>query len=285
MEFFQYDFMQRALLAGLIIAMICPVIGAFVVVRRQSMIGDGLGHIAFAGVTGGYMLGIYPALGAVVLTVLGAMGIETLRRRHSQYADMGLAIFFYAGIALAIIFSTMTRMPSAGLLSFLFGSIITVAWSDILLISGCGAVVLGMVYYNYDKLALISLDEDIAKVAGINTQFINMLFSILTALVVVAGMTVVGVLLISALMIIPVATAHLFKQGFKATIGYSVLFSVFAVLAGLMTSFYLDIAPGGTIVMTAVVFYIVAAALRYQYNWFKLRRKQRQTVTFQEPKT
>lgn len=256
MEFFQYDFIQRALLAGLITAIVCPVIGSFVVVRRQSLIGDGLGHIAFAGVTGGYMLGIYPALGAFILTMLGAVGIELVRRRHAEFADMGLAIFFYSGISMAIIFSTITRMPSAGLLSFLFGSIITVSMTDVLIIAGSGAAVLLVVYCLFDKLMLITLDEDIANVAGINTSMINMLFSILTAVVVVVGMTVVGILLVSALMIVPVATAHLLRLGFKATMGWAVVFSVLSVFIGLMSSFYLDIAPGGTIVMTAIILYI-----------------------------
>lgn len=256
MEFLQYDFMQRAFLAGIITAIVCPVIGSFVVVRRQSLIGDGLGHIAFAGVTGGYMLGIYPVLGAFILTMIGAVGIELVRRRHAEFADMGLAIFFYSGISMAIIFSTITRMPSSGLLSFLFGSIITVSVADISIIAACGALVLIVVYILFDKLMLIALDEDIANVAGINTSMINMVFSILTAAVVVVGMTVVGVLLVSALMIVPVATAHLLRLGFKATMGWAVLFSVLAVVVGLTSSFYLDIAPGGTIVMTAVLVYV-----------------------------
>ena len=262
MEFFQYDFIQRALLAGLITAIVCPVIGSFVVVRRQSLIGDGLGHIAFAGVTGGYMLGIYPALGAFILTMLGAVGIELVRRRHAEFADMGLAIFFYSGISMAIIFSTITRMPSAGLLSFLFGSIITVSMTDVLMIAASGAIVLLVVYFLFDKLMLITLDEDIASVAGINTSMINMLFSVLTAVVVVVGMTVVGILLVSALMIVPVATAHLLRVGFKATMGLAIVFSVLSVLIGLMSSFYLDIAPGGTIVMTAILFYITTVIIR-----------------------
>lgn len=262
MEFLQYDFMQRALLAGIITAIVCPVIGSFVVVRRQSLIGDGLGHIAFAGVTGGYMLGIYPVLGALLLTMIGAAGIELVRRKHAEFADMGLAIFFYSGIAMAIIFSTITRMPSAGLLSFLFGSIITVSVVDIMIIAGCGAVVLGIVYMLFDKLILIALDEDIASVAGINTATINMLFSMLTAAVVVVGMTVVGILLVSALMIVPVATAHLLRLGFKGTMGAAVVFSVVSVLIGLTSSFYLDIAPGGTIVMTAILLYISTVVIR-----------------------
>ncbi|AIF52205.1 ABC-type transporter, integral membrane subunit [Pelosinus sp. UFO1] len=273
MEFFQYDFIQRALLAGLITGIVCPLIGSFVVVRRQSLIGDGLGHIAFAGVTGGYMVGLYPVVGALIMTIAGAVGIELVRRRHMEFADMGLAIFFYAGAAMAIIFSTMTRMPSSGLLSFLFGSIITVSLVDVITIACSGTLVLAIVYFLFDKLMLMALDEDIAKVAGINTGMINMLFSILTALVVVVGMTIVGILLVSALMIIPVATAHLLRVGFKATMGWAVVFSIISVLIGLTSSFYLDIAPGGTIVMTAVLEYIFISVVRMGIN-----RKERQDV-------
>lgn len=262
MEFFQYDFIQRALLAGLITGIVCPLIGSFVVVRRQSLIGDGLGHIAFAGVTGGYMVGLYPVVGALILTVAGAVGIELVRRKHTEFADMGLAIFFYAGAAMAIIFSTMTRMPSTGLLSFLFGSIITVSLTDVITIASAGTLVLAVVYFLFDKLMLMSLDEDIANVAGINTGMINMLFSILTAMVVVVGMTIVGILLVSALMIVPVATAHLLRVGFKATMGWAVVFSISSVLIGLTSSFYLDIAPGGTIVMTAILLYIIMTMIR-----------------------
>ncbi len=266
MEFFQYDFIQRALLAGLITGIVCPLIGSFVVVRRQSLIGDGLGHIAFAGVTGGYMIGLYPVVGALILTVAGAVGIELVRRKHVEFADMGLAIFFYAGAAMAIIFSTMTRMPSTGLLSFLFGSIITVSLMDVLTIAFSGTLVLIIVYFLFDKLMLMSLDEDIANVAGINTGMINMLFSILTALVVVVGMTIVGILLVSALMIVPVATAHLLRVGFKATMSWAVIFSMLAVLIGLISSFYLDIAPGGTIVITSIIFYILTTIIRKYIN-------------------
>lgn len=266
MEFFQYDFMQRALAAGIITAILCPLIGMFIVIRRQSLLGDGLGHIAFAGVTGGYLLGIYPAVAAVIVTVLGAMGIEIVRRRHSHHADTTLAIFFYAGIAMAIIFSTMTRMPSAGLLSFLFGSIITVSLTDVLLIGVVAVVVVITVGLLFRQLMLASFDEEIAAVSGVDTQKISMIFSILTALVIVVGMMIVGILLVSALMIVPVAAAHLLGRGFKATLAYAVIFSVTSVIAGLLLSFHWDIAPGGTIVMTSIVIYLITMIVTYDYG-------------------
>jgi zinc transport system permease protein len=267
-EMLQYDFMQRAFLAGVISAIICPLLGMFVVVRRQSLIGDGLGHIAFAGVTGGYLAGIYPAVGAFALTIAGAVGIETVRRQRTQMADTALAIFFYAGIALAIIFSTITRIPSAGLLGFLFGSILTVSWQDVIIIAGCGVGVIAFVFSHFNKLILVAFDEDIAKVGGISIGAVTMALSIVTAITVVTGMMVVGILMVSALMIVPVAAAEQLGKGFKATMGWAVGIALLSVMSGLTAAYYLDIAPGGSIIITGVIIYIVTALIRkIQYNW------------------
>jgi zinc transport system permease protein len=264
-DFLQYDFMQRAFMAGLITAVVCPLIGMFVVVRRQSLIGDGLGHIAFAGVTGGYLLGIYPPFAATILTVGGAVGIEWLRQKHREYGDMVLAIFFYAGIAAAIIFSSMTKMPSVGLLNFLFGSIITVTNKEIVLILVGTVIVAVTLYLFFDRLMLMALDEDVARISGVNIGLVNLAFAVVTALVVVVGMTVAGILLVSALMIVPVATGHLLKRGFKTTLFYSIVYSVFSVTSGLTIAYYLDIAPGGTIVMNAILCYLITLFVKQMH--------------------
>lgn len=256
MDILHYDFMQRALAAGLVTAVVCPLIGMFVVVRRQALIGDGLGHIAFAGVMGGYLLGVYPTAAAAVVTMLGAGAIEFVRRRHTHHADTALALMFYTGIALAVIFSSMARTPGTNLLGVLFGSILTVTVQDLVLIAFCGCLVAAAVVLFFDRLVLVTFDEDIAHVAGINTRLVSLLLSLLTALVVVVGMRVVGILLVSALMVVPVAAAHLLRRGFRATLAWAVAFSVLAVAGGLTLSFYLDIAPGGTIVITAVAVYL-----------------------------
>lgn len=263
MAWLQYEFMQRALLAGLIVALICPLVGMFVVIRRQSLLGDGLGHIAFAGVTGSVLFGIYPPLGAIVLTVGAAIGIEQVRRRHMQYSDMGLALFFYGGLALAVIFSSLARMPFTGIMSFLFGSILTVTWDNILGMTAISLVVCGVLYFLYPQLLLSSFDTDIAAVNGIAVDRMNLIFSVMVAAVVVIGMTIVGILLISALMIVPVAAAHLWQRGFKQTALLAVGYSLFMVLAGLLISYYFDLAPGGTIVMTGLAAYAVTALGAY----------------------
>ena len=261
MEIFSYEFMQRAFIAGLIVALMCPLIGTFIVIKRQSLLSEGLGHVAFAGVTGASLLSVYPPLGAAALTVLTAIGIELVRRRQNQYTDMILALFFYTGLALAVIFATMTKMPSTGLLNFLFGSILTVTSTDIITIAIVALVVAVTVYFMYSKLLFTAFDEQIAVTAGIAVGRINMLFAILTALVVVMGMTIVGILLIGALMIVPVASAHLLHRGFGQTLLISELYSLGSVSLGLIGAFKYDLAPGGTIVLMAILGYAVTFAV------------------------
>lgn len=261
MDIFTYEFMQRAFMAGLIVALMCPLIGTFIVIKRQSLLSEGLGHVAFAGVTGASLLSIYPPLGAAILTVLTAIGIELVRRRQNQYTDMILALFFYTGLALAVIFATMTKMPSTGLLNFLFGSILTVTDTDITTIAGVAVVVALTVYFMYSKLLFTAFDEQIAVTAGIAVGRINMLFAILTALVVVMGMTIVGILLIGALMIVPVAAAHLWRRGFGQTLIISEIYSLASVSLGLLGAFEYDLAPGGTIVLVAILGYVLTFAV------------------------
>lgn len=261
MDIFTYEFMQRAFMAGLIVALMCPLIGTFIVIKRQSLLSEGLGHVAFAGVTGASLLSIYPPLGAAILTVLTAIGIELVRRRQNQYTDMILALFFYTGLALAVIFATMTKMPSTGLLNFLFGSILTVTDTDIMTIAGVAVVVALTVYFMYSKLLFTAFDEQIAVTAGIAVGRINMLFAILTALVVVMGMTIVGILLIGALMIVPVAAAHLWRRGFGQTLIISDIYSLASVSLGLLGAFEYDLAPGGTIVLVAILGYALTFAV------------------------
>lgn len=261
MDIFTYEFMQRAFMAGLIVALMCPLIGTFIVIKRQSLLSEGLGHVAFAGVTGASLLSIYPPLGAAILTALTAIGIELVRRRQNQYTDMILALFFYTGLALAVIFATMTKMPSTGLLNFLFGSILTVTDTDIMTIAGVAVVVALTVYFMYSKLLFTAFDEQIAVTAGIAVGRINMLFAILTALVVVMGMTIVGILLIGALMIVPVAAAHLWRRGFGQTLIISEIYSLASVSLGLLGAFEYDLAPGGTIVLVAILGYALTFAV------------------------
>lgn len=207
LEMFETEFMQRAWLAGLIVAVICPLIGSFLVLRRQSMIGDGLGHIAFAGVAGGALMGWQPVLSAAAVTVFGALVIEWVRTRLAAFSEMILAIFFYSGIGLAVVFTSMNRMGGFNLSSILFGSLMTISSSDLWIVAGLGIFACIFVVLFYRPLQYLTFDETSARVAGLPADRLNMWLAVLTALTVALSMRIVGLLLVSAMMVIPVACA------------------------------------------------------------------------------
>ena len=252
-----YDFMQRALIAGLLVGIICPLIGIFLVLRRQSLIGDGLGHIAFAGVATGWLLDIYPVYTATIFTVSAALGIEELRSRRPAYVDMILAIFFYTGMAIAILFSSMIKTSNVNLVSYLFGSIVTVNLQDLQVIAGLTCSVIVVLMFIYKELIFMTFDEEVAKVSGLPVKKINMVIALLTALTVSVSMRIVGVLLVAALMVIPAAASLQISRSFRATILNAILISEISVIVGLFSSFFLKVASGGTIVLTAVGIFIL----------------------------
>jgi zinc transport system permease protein len=262
LSIFAYDFMHKALLSGLLIGIICPLIGIFLILRRQSLIGDGLGHIAFAGVTAGWFMGIYPVYSATALTVAAALGIEELRARRPAFADMILAIFFYTGMATAILLSSLIKSSSVNLMSYLFGSIVTVTGQDLAVIAGLTASVIGILWFVYKELVFLTFDEEVARVSGLPVKKINMVLAVLTALTVAVAMRIVGVLLVSALMVIPVAASLQIARSFRRTILYAVIISEVSVVGGLVASFFLKVASGGTIVLLAVALFVSAFAWR-----------------------
>lgn len=262
LEVFQFDFMQRAFIAGISIGLICPIIGMFIIMRRQSLIGDGLGHIAFAGVATGWLLGLYPVMSATFFTVAAALGIEELRARRPAFGDMILAIFFYTGMALAVLFSSMSKASNVNLMSYLFGSIVTVSPLDVEVIVGLTVVVLLTMRYIFKELFFITFDEEAAIVSGLPVKNINLIVALLIALTVSISMRIVGVLLVAALMIVPVAASLQISASFRRTIVNGVIISEISVISGLLSSFYLNLASGGTIVLSAVFLFILAFGLR-----------------------
>ncbi len=262
LEIFQFDFMQRAFIAGISIGLICPMIGMFIIMRRQSLIGDGLGHIAFAGVATGWLLGIYPVMSATIFTVAAALGIEELRARRPAFGDMILAIFFYTGMALAVLFSSMSKANNVNLMSYLFGSIVTVSPLDVKVIVGLAVIVLLIMRYIFKELLFITFDEEAAIVSGLPVKKINLIVALLIALTVSISMRIVGVLLVAALMIVPVAASLQISASFRRTIMNAILISELSVVSGLLGSFYLNLASGGTIVLSAVFLFILLFGLR-----------------------
>lgn len=251
-ELLNYEFMQRAFAAGLLVAVICPLIGTFVVMRRLSMIGDTLSHASLAGIAAGMLAGIYPLWGALIFSLAAAIGIEKLRKRFTQYAELSISIVLSASIGLAVVLISLAKSFNADLLSYLFGSIIAVSMLDIYIILGLSIIILISVWLLYKEFFYMAFDEEGAELAGIPVAALNMYFTALTAMTIVVSMRVVGMMLVSSLMVVPVACSLLISKSFKNTIFLSVIFALVSVIIGLFTSYWFDLAPGGSIVLTSV---------------------------------
>ncbi|KCZ73162.1 ABC-type Mn2+/Zn2+ transport system, permease component [Candidatus Methanoperedens nitroreducens] len=266
LEAFQYGFMQRALVAGIMIAIICSAIGTFIVLKRLSMIGDGLAHISLGGIALGLFFGVYPVVSALIFSVLSALGINYLRRARI-YGDLAIAIFFSAGLAVAVVILSLARGFNVDLFSYLFGSILTVNETDLTIILGLGILTLGTVYIFYKELFYITFDETTARASGIPVEKLNTLLIVLTAVTVVISLKIVGVLLVSSLLAVPVATSLQISRSFRGTMLSSMIFAIFSVVLGLIISFYFNLAPGGAIVLTSITLLLITII----YKNFKFR--------------
>jgi zinc transport system permease protein len=262
----QYEFLQNAFITGIIIGILAPLLGVFVVVRRMSMIADALSHVALAGIAFSLLLqksfvsltGLNPLYFGMAFSVGGSLFIEKLRTIYKHYQELAIPIILSGGIGLSVIFISIANGFNADLYGYLFGSVSAVSRSDLYLIIGVGIVVIFTLILLYKELFLLSFDEEHAKASGIPSKAIHFIFIVLVALVIAASMRVVGILLVSSLMTIPVAASLRFAKGFKQMIAYSVVFGEIAVMGGLFLSYQLDLAPGGTIVMLAVLILIMA---------------------------
>lgn len=258
LEILQYGFIQRGLAAGLIIALIAPLIGIFLVLRRYSLIADTLSHVSFAGVAFGFLIGINPVLTAIIASVLSSVVIEKLRKTQRIYGESALSLFLSGSLAIAIVLISLNHGFNANISNYLFGSILTVQSSDLYLIAGAGIVVVLAIIALYKELVFISFDEEAAQVSGIPVNAINTLFIVLAAVTVALAIPVVGILLISALVVVPVLTAIQFKKGFKQTVFLAEFFSIISVISGIVVSYYLNLSSGGTIVLLALLFFVLS---------------------------
>jgi zinc transport system permease protein len=260
---FELPFMQRALLASLVVGVFAPMIGTFLVQKRLALIGDGIGHVAFAGVGAGLLVGVWPIWTALVFAVLGALGVEWLRVRRRTSGDVALALLIYSGIAFGVVLLSLANRLDAHILVFLFGQPLTVTDSEIATIALLGAVIAGSVLSLRRVLFSIVTDEEWSRVAGLPAGALNALLAVLTACAVVAAMRIVGILLVAALMVLPVASGQLLARSFGKTMGWSVVIGAGSVALGLGLSRVWDLAPGGTIVLVASgIFGVVAAVKR-----------------------
>ncbi|MHB8917295.1 MAG: metal ABC transporter permease [Desulfocucumaceae bacterium] len=253
MDIFDYGFMRTAFLTGLVTGVVCPVVGLFVTLRRLSMIADALSHVCLSGVVAGLIMGTHPVITSSVFSLAGAMLIEGLRARYKNYSELAIAIILSAGVAGGAILLSMGSGLNANFMSYLFGSIITVGAADLYIVLAAGTVILGGIRLYYKELFLITFDEEGARVAGLPVTAISIGFMAATALTVAISIRIVGLLLVSSLMILPVAAALRLAASFRSALILSVVFGEMAVVAGLFASFYLDLIPGGAIIAVAVV--------------------------------
>lgn len=270
MEIFQYDFMIKAFIMGSLIATIAPCIGLIVMLKRLSMIGHSLSHTSLAGVAAGLIAGINPVIGATVFSVITALSIEKIRKSFPSYAEIAIAIITSAGIGLAGILSGFIK-NSAAFNSFLFGSIVAISNFELTLVAILSTVVILTVILLYNQLFYISLDEESARLAGVPIGYINFIFTLLTAITISISSRSVGALVISSLMVIPVATAMQVGKSYLHTMILSVVFSLIATFTGLFISFYVNVKPGGTIVLVGIL--ILILVLIYKNIAKKLNRK------------
>jgi zinc transport system permease protein len=256
----QYEFLRNAFIAGLLIGFAAPLLGVFIVVRRLSLIADALSHVTLAGIAASLLLGknfayfaswnpLYIGMG---FSVVGSLFIEKLRAVYKHYQELAIPIILSGGIGLSVIFISLANGFNTDLFSYLFGSVSAVSRQDVWTILAIACIVTVIILLLYKELFLLSFDEEYAVISGIRAKLIHFVFIVLVALVIAASMRIVGVLLISSLMTLPVAASIRIAKGFKQAIAYSVLFGEISVVVGLVLSYQLDLAPGGTIVMLAV---------------------------------
>lgn len=259
---FDREYMQLALAAGVVVGACAPLIGAYLVQRRMSLLGDGIGHVAFAGVAGGLLIGIWPVWSALALSIGGALLMERMRRRARTSGDLVLSLLFYAGIAAGVVLVGLSDSLNANLFSYLFGSVLTVDRGELLAISALGAFVVTTLSVAHRGLLGIVMDEEWATVAGLPVNVLNGLLVVVAAVTVVAAMRIVGLLLVAALMVLPVASGQLIARSFRGTLSVSSLIGVGSVVAGLASARVWGLAPGGTIVIVCAMVFVVVAAVR-----------------------
>ncbi len=257
LEIFQYGFAMRALEAGIIVAVVAPLIGIFLVLRRYSLIADTLSHVSLAGIALGLLLGFNPIFTALGVTIISSLGIERLRNSKRVYGESALALFLSGSLALAVVIISLAKGFNTNLFNYLFGSIVTVTSSDIYIIFALAIVVVAILSAFFKELVYITFDEEAAKVSGIPIRSMNTILIILAALTISLSIPIVGVLLISALIVIPVVAALQLQKSFIKTIIFAEILSLFSVISGIFASFYFNLSTGATIVLIMLAAFIV----------------------------
>ncbi|AKO94165.1 MULTISPECIES: metal ABC transporter permease [Priestia] len=268
---FQFEFLQNAFITGILIGFLAPLLGAFIVVRRLSLIADALSHVTLAGISASLLLEkklgyqLNPLYFGMIFSVAGSLFIEKLRGLYRHYQELAIPIILSGGIGISVIFISLADGFNSDLLNYLFGSVSAVSRTDLWTIVGVAIVVTLAIIIFYKELFILSFDEEHAKASGVKAKAIHFLFIVMVALVIAASMNIVGILLVSALMTLPVAASMRLATGFKQTIILSIIFGEVSVIGGLISSYYLDLAPGGVIVVIAIL--ILLGSILVKKGW------------------
>ncbi|PYZ94280.1 metal ABC transporter permease [Salipaludibacillus keqinensis] len=267
--FFQFDFLRYSLYTGLMIGFLAPILGVFLVVRRLSLMADALSHITLTGIAFSLLLGrhitmfagLNPVYMGMAFSITGSLLIERLRHVYRYYKELAIPIILSAGIGVGVVFISLADGFNNDLFNYLFGSVVAISQSDFQVVVTLTIVVTALLFLFYKELFFLSFDEEQAVISGIPKRSLHVLFMVLVALVIGISMQIVGILLVSALMTLPVASAMKWAKGFKQMFLYAVIFGEVSIVIGLFSAFHLDLAPGGTIVMANVFLLIGSIAL------------------------
>lgn len=263
---FQFPFMQRALIAGIVLGLVLAYLGIFVVLRRMAFFSDGIAHASLAGVAIGVLSGFYPLYTALILSVFLALAIYLLEKKTTLPSDAIIGILFSFGMAIGVTLMSFKSGYQPELLSFLFGNILAISTTDLMLIVPLALLLGGLVVFKQKEATLLALNPEFAYISGIKPDIYQPLFYVFLAVAVVLGIKVVGVILVSALLIIPVSTAKLITNSFKSLVSVTVSLSLIMVLAGIFSSYYLDLPTGPTIVLAGVVLFGLVLSLSLFFN-------------------
>jgi zinc transport system permease protein len=262
LHFLNYGFIQRAYLAGTFIALLCAILGLFLVLRKLSLIGDGLSHVSFGAIALGLFFGYYPIVVAIPVVLIASYFILKLTEKAKIYGDAAIGIVSSLGIASGVILASLSKGFNIDLFSYLFGSILAISYQEVVLSIGLSVAVLVITILYYHELFSVTFDSEYAKITGIKIERINLILTFLTAITVVLAIRVVGIMLVSALLILPAVTALQVAKGFKSAMVIAGLAGIFSVLSGITLSFILDLPAGATIVMINILLFSVSLAVK-----------------------
>lgn len=257
-HFLQYTFIQKAFFAGSFVAVICSTLGLFLVLRKMSLIGDGLSHVSFGAIALGLFFGFYPFYIAIPIVMIASLAILKISEKAKIYGDAAIGIVSAIGIAGGVILASASKGFNVDLFSYLFGNILAISNTEVILSVLLSLIVLAVIYFFYWDLFSATFDEEYAKTTGIKTDFINTLLTLLTAITVVLSVKMVGIMLVSALLILPAVTALQIAKGFKSAMIIGGVVALLSVLLGITFSFFLDVPSGATIVMVNALFFGIA---------------------------